>query len=193
MPPPAESCLLSWFAGGSVGYLSELEEPMYNIHVGVTNSCWNLLGAKVSLYAEVGYTETDDSGSFVDTFINPPLIATDALVSWDGDVSVVPITLNVKFDWPLTGNLNAYFGGGLGAAYLDVDYSESSVFGSFNASDSNWVFTAQIFAGLDYDITSNFQVYGGARWLYFDNADVFGQSATLEDDWLFELGGRFKF
>lgn len=193
MAPPAESCLLSWFAGGSVGYLTQLEEPMYNIHVGVTNNCWNLLGAKVSLYGEVGYAEHDDSGSFVGTFINPPLLPSQAIVSWDSDVTVVPVTFNVKFDYPLTGNLNAYFGGGLGAAWLDADYSENSVFGAFNASDSKWIFTAQVFAGLDYDVTANFQVYGGARWIYFDNANLFGQSANLDNDWLLELGGRFKF
>ena len=42
--PPANPCLMSWFAGASVGYLTELEEPMYNVHVGVTNSCWMIGG-----------------------------------------------------------------------------------------------------------------------------------------------------
>lgn len=193
MTPPAESCLMSWFAGGSVGYLTQLEEPMYNIHVGFTNSCWNLLGAKISLFGEVGYTQSDDSGSFTGTVFNPPINPTLTLVSWDSDVTVVPITFNVKFDWPITSNFNAYLGGGIGVAWMDASYSASSVFESVSVSDSKWIFTAQIFAGLDYDITPNFQIYGGARWVYFDNPDFVGQSVMKSNDCLLELGGRFKF
>ena len=32
--PPPPPCLVTWFAGASVGYLTELEQPMYNLHVG---------------------------------------------------------------------------------------------------------------------------------------------------------------
>ena len=105
----------------------------------------------------------------------------------------MPITLNVKLELQLTGNLNAYFGGGLGMARVDlsVDYGYGEV------ADDDWVFTAQLFAGLSYNVTQNFEVYGGARWIYLDGADLSdsGGSATLDldDDWLFELGLRYNF
>ena len=36
--PCAPPSLVSWFSGASIGYLTGLEEPMYNLHVGVSNS-----------------------------------------------------------------------------------------------------------------------------------------------------------
>ncbi len=95
---------------------------------------------------------------------------------------------------PLTGNLNAYFGGGLGVARVDLDI-DAGTLGDF--SDDDWVFVGQVFAGLNYNVTQSFEVYGGAPWIYFDDASFSdnGASANLEldDDFLFELGGRFNF
>ena len=119
--PPAPSCLTSWFAGASVGWLTELEEPMYNVHLGVTNSCWILGGWNVSVFAEVGYTDTDWTYHWEDY--------DDNQVWYEGqgkiDLTIVPITANIKFERALSGNLNAYFGGGLGVAWVDTDVREN--------------------------------------------------------------------
>lgn len=103
---------------------------------------------------------------------------------------IIPVTANVKFERALTGNLNAYFGAGLGMANVDLSISSSGP-GSF--SDDDWVFCAQIFAGLVYNISPAFEVYGGARWMYFDDADLNGGTLELEDDVLLELGARYNF
>jgi opacity protein-like surface antigen len=207
-------CLFTWFAGGSVGYLTEFEEAMYNLHIG-TDTCWNVGGWNVALFAEVGYTEKDEdwSGSRqVSTFgaiLIPTLDDTfdlddaddylSALADSSGldtgyEIDILPITLNAKFERPLSGNLNAYFGGGLGVALVDVDV-DAGPFGDL--SDDDWVFTAQIFAGLNYNINPAVEIYGGVRWIYFDDADLSdgGASGTLEldDDFLFEIGGRYNF
>lgn len=205
-------CLLSWFAGGSVGYLSELEEPMYNLHFGVTNSCWEFGGWKIGLFAEIGYAQTDEDYSPREREGNGNLDNIDRDFDLDevGDVlqdladltgrhtsydlDILPITLNVKVDRQLTGNLYAYFGGGLGMSEVSLDL-DLGPFGK--ASDSDWVFAAQIFTGLGYSFTPNFELYGGVRWIYLDDADLSdkGESVTLDLDnqWLFELGARFKF
>lgn len=209
---PAPS-LYNWFAGASVGYLTELEEPMYNLHVG-TDTSWNLGGWNVALFAEIGYVEKDEdwSGSDVVTVFNG--FALDDGDSFDlgeledvlsdisdftpydtsYDLDIMPITLNAKFERQLTGNLNAYFGGGLGVARvgLDVDFG-----GGFDISDDDWVFTGQLFTGLNYNVNQNIEVYGGARWIYFDDVsfsdnDISG-NLDLGDDFLFELGARFNF
>lgn len=213
-PAPAPSpCLFTWFAGGSVGYLTEFEEPMYNLHIG-TDTCWNLGGWNVALFAEIGYTEKDQDWSGRQLEITPQASGPDfnggdsfsvddledALSSlanngYDAsyDLSIIPITGNIKFERQLSGNLNAYFGGGLGAARVDL--SIDTDLGDF--SDDDWVFTAQIFAGLNYNVTQNFEIYGGARWIYYDDAsfsDNGGEGTlNLDDDFLFELGGRFNF
>jgi opacity protein-like surface antigen len=216
--PPSNPCLMSWFAGASVGYLTELEEPMYNLHVGVTNSCWMLGGWNVGLFAEVGYTQKDESYTGRPDFQNGPgptsssfdVDAMGKALQWAADeytpsitsiatasydLDIIPITLNVKFERALSGNLNAYIGGGIGAALVDLDISTNTQFGS--ASDSDWVFVGQVFGGLSYNVTPAFEVYGGVRWIYMSDADLsgFNNSATLElgSDCLIELGARYKF
>lgn len=206
---------MSWFAGGSVGYLTELEEPMYNLHAGVTNSCWNLAGWNMSLFAEVGYTQNDedyrgrevilDNGKnkvmrYRNSFsVDEMGQALQAAADYTGyrtsyDLDIIPITANVKFERAITGNLNAYFGGGLGMARVGLDLNVGS-FGNY--SDSDWVFYSQVFGGLGYNVTPNIEVYGGARWIYMSDADLGdgGYNATLElgSDCLLELGARFKF
>ena len=209
-PAPAPSpCLFTWFAGGSVGYLTEFEEPMYNLHVG-TDTCWNIGGWNVALFAEVGYTEKDEDWSGRNQDSSFPESSLDDSVTLDElddilsglagygydtsyDLNVIPITGNVKLERQLTGNLNAYFGAGLGVARVDLDIKTD--LGDF--SDDDWVFTAQIFAGLNYNVTPAFEIYGGARWIYYGDADLSdsGDDLTLEldDDFLFELGARYNF
>ena len=189
--PPPDTCLTTWFAGASVGYLEEMDTAMYNVHVGVTNSCWNIAGWNVALYAEVGYAQKSWTDSFYGTVNDEHLVLHE-----DIKLEVVPITANVKFEHQITGNLNAYIGGGLGMAWMHVDTD-------FGGSDSDWVFTAQVFAGLSYNVTPNCEIYGGVRWIYYDDPTLFGHSVDLSNlpgfsgnvgsDWLFELGARFKF
>lgn len=212
-PATQESCLFNWFAGGSVGYLTQLEEPMYNLHVG-TDTCWNVAGWKVALFGEVGYTSTDESyqserkGNSVNQLIIPQVqssysvdemgSALSNLANFVGntgyDLDIIPLTLNVKLERQLTGNLDAYIGAGLGVARVNLDINAGR-FGKY--SDNDWVFAGQVFAGLNYNVNANVEIYGGARWVYFDNAKLSdkGQSATLDlgSDCLLELGGRYNF
>ena len=212
---------MSWFAGASVGYLTELEEPMYTVHVGVTNSCWMLGGWNVGVFAEVGYTHKDDDYQDLGRENLKPIkvghdnsfsvdemgAALQSLATYNGiyhnqwnpntgyDLDIVPITLNVRFQRALSGNLNAYFGGGLGVACVSLDINAGGYYGSY--SDTAWVFCGQVFAGLSYSVSPAFQIYGGARWLYVSDAKVSdkGEHATLElgSDCLLELGACYKF
>jgi hypothetical protein len=210
-PAPApDPCLFTWFAGGSIGYLTEFEEPMYNLHIG-TDTCWNIGGWNVALFAEIGYTEKDDNWSNVipptSTQPPPPVDFDNFNGSLDDlekalkqnaangygdtgyDLDIMPITFNVKLERPLTGNLNAYFGGGLGMALVDLSVDT----GPASFSDDDWVFVGQVFAGLNYNFTPNCEMYGGARWIYFDDADFGGATLDLDDDFLLEIGVRYNF
>ena len=172
---------------------------MYNVHVGVTNSCWMIAGWNASLFLEVGYTNTEFSQSANIPHIGGGPTHTDTLTMED-DVTIVPITFNAKLERVLTGNLKAYFGAGLGVAWVDDDRSRTLVHHSnpitsshTGVSDSDWVFTAQVFAGLSYAVTPNFEIYGGGRWIYLADPNLFGVDQSVDDDWLLELGARFKF
>ena len=214
----SEPCLFTWFAGGSVGYLTEFEEPAYSLHVG-TDTCWKPGGWNVAFFAEIGYTSKDEDWSGLREQTVPTAQATDGFELDPGgdfslgdledllstiagntpndtsyDLDIMPITLNVKLERPLTGNLNAYFGGGLGVALVDLDV-DVGAYGDF--SDDDWVFVGQLFAGLDYNVTPSFEVYGGLRWIYFDDASFsdngVGGTLKLDDDFLLELGCRYNF
>jgi opacity protein-like surface antigen len=194
-PAPAPNpCLLKWFAGGSVGYLTNLEEPMYNIHLGATNSCWKFSGWDVSMFGEVGYTSTDES------FYDPYRPFSNNFYDIDVDVDIIPVTFNVKLERAISGNLSSYIGAGIGAAYISLDANSQDPFG--DDSDSTWVFTGQVFAGLIYKVNPSFEIYGGARWIYFSDPDFsvnYGidpqnvDSLVENNDCLLEIGLRYNF
>lgn len=157
------SPLYQWFAGGSVGYLEDTEEAFYTAHFGTRFAGSGPVSH--SLYAEVGYTSQDAL----------PLL----------DVDIVPVTLNYKLDYYFTERFSVYAGGGLGAAFVDA----KTPFGD----DDDVSFTAQVFAGVGYDFTPAFQIYGGARYIWIDDSSVFGIPVDAGDDLGAEVGLRFRF
>ena len=163
-PAPSSGPLWTWFVGGSVGYFFDAEEAYYTLH----------LGAKIaetgsvthSLFVEGLYTETDSFAGIVNT-------------------DIIPVTLNYKADFAINDRLSFYAGLGVGGAFVD------SSAGPFD--DDSVELAAQIFAGLGYDVTENFEIYGGGRWLWVDDSSVGPVSVEIGDDIGAELGLRFKF
>ncbi len=162
-PPSSSPSLWTWFIGGSGGYLLDNEEEFYTLHVGAKIGESGPLTH--SLYLEGAYAE----------------FTTFAVL----DSEVIPVTLNYKLDYALTDRFSLYGGVGAGAAFID-----SSV-GPF--SDDSVELTAQVFAGVGFDVTSNFQLFTGARWIWVDDSDLAGVPVEIGDDVGLELGARFKF
>ncbi|QJE97313.1 outer membrane protein [Luteolibacter luteus] len=117
-----------------------------------------------SLFLEGAYAEFDES-----------FLTTD----------VIPVTLNYKLDYNINDRFSVYGGVGLGAAFVDTEV------GPF--SDDSVEFTAQAFVGVGYDVTSNFQIYTGARYIWVDDSEIFNVPVDIGDDVGVELGLRFKF
>ena len=163
----------------------DADEVMYNGHIGV-DTPWNLGGWNVALFLEGGYTEIDENASILD-----PRFVAVTYAPVDVETDIVPVTLNIKFERPLTGNLNAYVGGGLGVAFVDVSATSPAPVGNYSEDDT--VFAAQVFAGLNYNFCPSFEMYGGARWMYCDDVRFNGADYGIGDDWLLELGARFNF
>ncbi|BCU77272.1 hypothetical protein llg_19870 [Luteolibacter sp. LG18] len=193
IPPPQEPDLWHWFIGGSAGYLVDFEEPLYTGHIGV-DTPWKVGGWDVALYLEAGYTDKDQTTSVID----PNVVVAVVRTPLTAELEVIPLTFNVKLERQLTGNLNAYFGGGIGVAF--TDFSARAAFSpgpvpSINVSQDDTVFAAQLFAGLIYNFTPNFEVYGGARWIYIDSGNNIpsGLDVDFDSDFDFELGARFTF
>jgi len=162
-PPPTDH--LGWFLGGGVDYLLDAEEPYYNGHVGYD------FGNGSSLFLEAGWIGEEEDASF--------------LLPFAADLDIVPITLNYKYEWMFTEKFGLYLGGGVGGANVDVSI------GAFG--DDEWVLTAQAFVGLVYNVTPNFEIYGGARYIYLDDIDLGGASFDDLDDVSLGAGIRFIF
>ncbi|MEK7951348.1 outer membrane beta-barrel protein [Luteolibacter soli] len=160
----ASSPLYRWFVGGSAGYFFDNEEAYYTLHFGAKIA--ETGSVTHSLFVEGLYTQTESFGGIVES-------------------DVIPVTLNYKADFALNSKLSAYVGLGVGAGFVD---SDAGVF-----DDSSVELAAQVFAGLGYNVTDNFEIYGGARWLWVDDSSIGPVSVKVGDDVGAELGLRFKF
>jgi opacity protein-like surface antigen len=202
MAPAPESGLWQWFIGGSVGYLTDLEEAMYGLQLGME---YQIPGSQAShaIYLEVGYTQDDASGQET---ANLP-----GAISWQAsaDLDIIPITLNYMYQSALTDHLNWYAGVGAGVAILDssVDWSWSQAVappnntGRGSDDDSDVVLYGHIFAGLSYDVSDSFEIFAGVRYIFMDNEDLeiafagdsISYDAGIDGDVLIELGMRYRF
>ncbi|BDS07864.1 hypothetical protein NT6N_29040 [Oceaniferula spumae] len=180
---PAPSCLWTWFAGGSYGQIDgdDWDEDIYTLHVGIERTCAGNPCGSHAFFLEVGYTENETTQLVAGP--NGPT----ALAPHDISAEIIPITLNYKFECALTGNLNWYVGAGAGIALAEIDVDGPFV----NDSDDDTAFYAHVFAGLVYNVSEAFEVYGGARYIYMD--DVFSVDSPLDDEVHYELGARFNF
>lgn len=200
---PAHSAgLWQWFAGGSVGYLTDLDDAMYNLQLGAESKVPGSQ-ASHSVYLEVGFAQDEAKSVY-----NPPIFITGASVVYSKlNQEIIPITLNYKFEAPLTGHLNYYLGLGLGIAILDssCDWNWTQTYPPFarisGSDDQTKVrFYGDVFAGLSYDVCSAFNVSAGVRYIFMDNVHqhVGNTNATaynvgINNDLLIELGARIKF
>ena len=154
-----------WFIGGGVDYLIDAEEPFYNGHLGYD------FGNGSSLFLESGWVGQEETTIF-------PVLA-------NIDIDVVPVTFNYKYQYDFTERFGFYAGLGAGASNVDVNVGV--------VSDDDWVFTAQAFAGLVYNVSSNFEIYAGARYVWLDDVSLFGANVDDLDDVGVGGGVRFNF
>jgi hypothetical protein len=174
-PSPAPSDAASyggtnWFVGGGADYMfDELEEFYFYGQVG------RKLNAQSSLFLEAGWIGAEDDASF-------------GGINASADLDIVPITLNYSYEFAFTDKLSMYLGGGLGAAYTELEASASGFGTTVSLSQDDWVFMFQGFSGLIYEFTPAFEGYVGLRYMWFD--DPLGASL---DDWGVGAGVRFHF
>jgi opacity protein-like surface antigen len=125
-------------------------------------------GGGHSLFLESGWIGTEE-------FVFPVNI----------DLDIVPITLNYKYEYMFNERFGLYVGLGAGASNVDV--------AAGLVSDDDWVFTAQGFAGLVYNVSENFEIYAGGRYIWVDDISLFGANFDNFDDVGAGLGIRFNF
>jgi opacity protein-like surface antigen len=87
-----------------------------------------------------------------------------------GDVSILTGMVNAIIGFPLGGIFRPYIGAGIGAAHVNADADISAI--SFSLDDSDTVFAAQAFAGIDVLISDNVAIGGRARYLHLSDLDL---------------------
>lgn len=165
-PPMTTSQHQGLYIGAGADYMFDAEEVFYNGHIGYD------FGNGGSVFLESGWLGEDDRGA---NFLFP----------FGSDIDIVPVTVNYKHEFMFTDSFGFYLGLGAGAANVDVTT------GPF--SDDDWTFTAQAFAGVVYNVTPNFEIYAGARYIWLDDVDLGGASFDDLDDVGVGAGLRFNF
>lgn len=155
--------------------IDDFEFEMYTLHVG-RNLGTQFLGCDLAAYLEVGYLDGDASMEY-QRFLSSPVQRAGI------DIDIIPITLNLLVERTLFAGIKGYISGGIGYAFTDTSF--------LGDSDSDGGFYAQASMGLAYDINEQWEIYGGARYLYLSDLDVAG--AELDDAVAYEIGLRYSF
>ncbi len=186
-------CLWTWFAGASGGYIDDIDNEMWTIHLGKEYKC---PGSESShaIFLEVGWTDWTEGDIYQRTHRYEGSAFSYDRYDIDLDFSVIPITINYKYENQLVSRLNWYIGGGLGIAISTIDIDFPRFLNDYDESETN--FFAQASTGLVWNISDSFEIFGGVRYLYMDgNDDVDGHEipGILDNDFFYELGLRFNF
>lgn len=113
---------------------------------------------------EVGYYEDSESGV---------------------TLSLMPVTLNYRAEFTNAGKFSPFVGAGAGLARVEAK--------GFSLKDSDTPFAVQAFAGVSYHATEAVSLNVAARYIWVDDADLFGASGEVGDDVALEVGISFKF
>lgn len=202
--PVAGGGLWEWFVAGTAGYLTDLEEGMYGLQFGMEYQAPAAKGTH-AVFLEVGFTGDDASYSYVPA----PGIAGGRTENAEIDLNIIPITLNYKYQAPITDRIGFYAGIGLGVAILDssYDWNWSQVVappapwsGGGSDDETDVRFYGDVFAGLSYDASESFEIFTGLRYIFMDETeraiDVTGAAdykLGINGDLLIELGMRYRF
>jgi opacity protein-like surface antigen len=95
-----------------------------------------------------------------------------------GDISILTGMVNAIAGLPLGGIFRPYIGGGIGAAHVNAEADISNQppafpgTNAFHLDDSDTVFAAQAFAGIDVTITDNVAIGGRVRYLHLNGIDL---------------------
>lgn len=114
----------------------------------------------------------------------------DETVSGIGlDSDVVPLMVNYKYSSSdISRNTPIYFYGGIGLGFSYVSLDVAG-FGS----DSDFVFSGQIFAGIGYRFSDRISLEIGYRNLYVDEISVFGVKSNDSNSNILDVGLTVKY
>lgn len=158
--------------------IEDFEFDMYTLHVG-RDLGTQFLGCDLAAYLEVGFITGDAKLTYARGFSSSPFQTARM------DMDLIPVTINLKAERLLFGAIKGYITAGVGYAFTDVSY--------LGESESDGGFYAQAQIGLAYDINEQWEIYGGARWIYLNELDFGIDDVKLDDPIAYEIGLRYHF
>jgi outer membrane protein W len=139
-----------------LGIYSPEEDPIKDFDTGFNGeiSFGSYITSNIVLEVGVGYFESEGPGAIV---IPGPVV-----VPADGEIYVIPVTVNAKYLYP-AGGFEPYAEAGVGVYVADADLSGGGV----DLSDQYTNFGVFLGAGVNFDITKNifFGVEGRYHWV----------------------------
>ncbi len=181
--------------GGQVGYQwSSISLNLFNSLSGITPAV-ELEGYYVGKSTFTGHDINNETASLPEH---------DFLVSYPLNTAVFLANAVANFDLSNVNRVHPYVGAGIGAAVLSISGADSTQVAppeggvnhyNGNPSDKDATFAAQVKAGLNFDVTSNVNIFAEYRWLYVSNSDYrFGSTVypahVPTSPWLVELGSQ---
>ncbi|HEX2101970.1 MAG TPA: outer membrane beta-barrel protein, partial [Candidatus Synoicihabitans sp.] len=140
-----------FYAGAGVGYLIDSEEEYITAKIGYEVAT----AGRVTHAVEIEAGLYSDSASGI-------------------DMDMIPVTANYRGTVSVAEKLGVYFGGGLGAAFIDID----SPFG-VNASET--AFAVQGFGGVEFRASDRIALVAGARYIWVDEISPWGYNVEVGD------------
>lgn len=99
-----------------------------------------------------------------------------------GDVTVVPVLANLRYNLHLVGGLYLNLGAGVGVAYNDIDIHSVAGF-HIGQRDDSWDFAVQGIGGLSYHIGDGTSIGLGYRFIHVDDIDGHLLQASVNFRW----------
>ena len=96
----------------------------------------------------------------------------------DGDLTAWSAMTNFIIDIPVTNQLSAYLGGGIGASGVEADFG----YGQSTIDDDDVVFAWQLLAGVSYAFTERTEAYVEYRYFTAEDPELSRGSADVEFD-----------
>lgn len=153
----AVSGAAGWYFGN--GLRTELELAYRNNQVD-THTNFQVGGAGLG---------TEDAGILITGSGNLDVSVADLIAVGEGEVESFAIMANAIYDFDLGTSVTPYLGGGLGVSFVTVDYRPSGI---GIADDTQAVFAYQVLAGLNFEITKQWEIFTGYRFHATQDAEV---------------------
>lgn len=139
--------------------------------------------------------DAEDAGVLITGSPNLGVTVGDLVADGQGAVDTTFAMANVYYDFSSMGAFTPYVGAGLGAGFVDVDYSPSGV---GIVDDDATVLAYQVIAGASYDLSDRMAIFAQYRYRATEDVetdvDLFDAELEIENRAsILEAGVRFAF